>query len=216
MELFLDTALIDEIQKGLEWGIIDGVTTNPTLVAQTGKRFEEVVKEIIATVPGDVSVEVVSTDAEGMVEEAKNIAAWGENVVVKIPMIPEGLKAIRELKDLGIPTNATLVFSANQVLLATKAGARYVSPFIGRLDDIGHDGMQLVRDSVQILREYNYTHRTKVITASVRHPLHVVEAAKAGSDVATVPFSVLEKMMKHPLTDIGLERFLKDWEKVPK
>ena len=214
MKIFIDSANSDEIRKANEWGIIDGVTTNPTLVAKENKDFRELVREIISIVDGHISVEVISTDAEGMVKEAVEISEWSQNIVVKIPMIPEGLKAVKILNTKNIKTNVTLVFSVNQALLAAKSGATYVSPFIGRLDDIGHDGMQIVRDMVDIFNRYNF--KTEIIVASVRHPLHVIDVAKAGAHVATVPFNVIEKMFNHPLTDIGLKRFLNDWEKVPK
>ena len=211
MKIFIDTANIDEIKKANEWGVIDGVTTNPTLVAREGKDFRTVIDEILDIVDGPISVEVISTDAEGMVREALETSQWSENVVVKVPMIPEGLKAIKILSDKGIKTNATLIFSVNQALLAAKAGATYVSPFIGRLDDIGQDGMQMVRDLVGIYNLYDI--KTEIIVASIRSPMHVIESAKAGAHVATIPFGVIEKMFKHPLTDSGLESFLSDWEK---
>jgi len=211
MKIFIDTANIDEIKKANEWGVIDGVTTNPTLVAREGKDFRTLINEILGIVYGPISVEVISTDAEGMVREALETSQWSENVVVKVPMIPEGLKAIKILSDKGIKTNATLIFSANQALLAAKAGATYVSLFIGRLDDLGQDGMQMVRDLVGIYNLYDI--KTEIIVASIRHPMHVVESAKAGAHVATIPFGVIEKMFKHPLTDSGLESFLSDWEK---
>lgn len=212
MKIFIDTANIDEIKKANEWGIIDGVTTNPTLVAREGKDFKTLIDEILSMVDGPISVEVISTDAEGMVKEALETSQWSKNVVVKVPMIPEGLKAVKILNDKGIKTNTTLIFSVNQAILAAKAGATYVSPFIGRLDDLGQDGMQIVRDLVKIFNIYNF--KTEVIVASIRHPLHVIEAAEAGAHVATIPFGVIEKMFKHPLTDIGLESFLNDWKKV--
>lgn len=212
MKIFIDTANIEEIKKANDWGIIDGVTTNPSLVAREGREFKELVQEITNIVDGPISVEVISTNAEGMVEEAIELSKWSPNIVVKIPMIPEGLKATKVLDVKGIKTNVTLIFSVNQALLAAKAGATYVSPFIGRLDDIGHEGMQIVCDTVEIFERYNF--KTEVIVASIRHPLHVLEAAKAGAPVATVPFKVIEKMFDHPLTDAGLERFLKDWGKM--
>ncbi|CEP77872.1 MAG: fructose-6-phosphate aldolase [Defluviitoga tunisiensis] len=211
MEIFLDTANIDEIKKGVDWGIVDGVTTNPTLVSKEQALFEERIKEICDVVQGPVSAEVVSTKYEGMVEEAQKLAKLSEHVVVKIPLIPDGIKAIRTLSRKGIKTNATLVFSPLQALLAAKAGASYVSPFIGRMDDIGNTGMTIVEEIMDIFINYGYD--TKVIVASVRHPQHVLEAALIGADVVTMPFGVLEKMFKHPMTDIGLENFLKDWEK---
>lgn len=212
MKIFIDTANIEEIRKANEWGVIDGVTTNPTLVAREGRDFRALIDEILGIVDGPISVEVISTDAEGMVKEALETSQWSKNVVVKVPMIPEGLKGIKILSDKGIRTNATLIFSANQALLAAKAGATYVSPFIGRLDDLGQDGMQVVRDLVTIFNLYDI--KTEIIVASIRHPMHVMESAKAGADVATIPFGVIEKMFKHPLTDSGLESFLSDWEKI--
>ena len=212
MKIFIDTANIEEIRKANEWGVIDGVTTNPTLVAKEGKDFKSIVDQILSIVDGPISVEVISTDSKGMVKEALEMANWSKNIVIKIPMIPEGLKAVKILNEKGVMTNVTLVFSVNQAILAAKAGATYVSPFIGRLDDIGHDGMQIIRDLVTIYKLYDF--KTKIIVASVRHPLHVIESAKIGAHVATIPFSVIEKMFKHPLTDIGLEKFLKDWKKV--
>ena len=212
MKIFIDTANIDEIRTAYEWGVIDGVTTNPTLVAKEGKDFKSIVNQILSIVDGPINVEVISTDSIGMVKEALEMAKWSKNIVIKLPMIPEGLKAVKILNENGVKTNVTLVFSVNQAILAAKAGATYVSPFIGRLDDIGHDGMQIIRDMVQIYKLYDF--RTEIIVASVRHPLHVIESAKIGAHVATIPFSVIEKMFKHPLTDIGLEKFLKDWKKV--
>jgi transaldolase len=214
MKIFIDTANIEEIKAANEWGIIDGVTTNPTLVAKEGKDFKTMVNQILSIVDGPISVEVISTDSEGMVKEALVMSKWSKNIVIKIPMIPEGLKAVKILNEKGIKTNVTLIFSVNQALLAAKAGATYVSPFIGRLDDIGHDGMQIIRDMVQIYKLYGFT--TEIIVASIRHPLHVIESAKIGAHVATIPYNVIEKMFKHPLTDNGLEKFLKDWEKVQK
>ncbi len=214
MKIFIDTANIDEIKKANEWGVIDGVTTNPTLVAKEGKDFKSLINEILGIIDGPISVEVISTDSEGMVKEAVEMSNWSKNVVVKIPMIPEGLKAVKILNEKGVKTNVTLVFSVNQAILAAKAGATYVSPFIGRLDDIGHEGMQIVRDLVTIYKLYEF--ETGIIVASIRHPLHVIESAKTGADVATIPFGVIEKMFKHPLTDSGLETFLKDWKKLEK
>jgi len=216
MKIFLDTANIDAIRKYNDMGILDGVTTNPTLLAKEKDRGDplQIMQDIVRIVNGPVSLEVVSTDLEGMVDEAHRLARLGSNVVVKIPMIPDGLKAIRILSREGIRTNCTLVFSANQAILAAKAGATYVSPFIGRLDDAGHEGMEVIRDIVSIFKNYNFG--TRVLVASVRHPLHVVEAAKIGADVVTMPPDVLEKMIKHPLTDKGLNTFLEDWERVKK
>ena len=214
MELFLDTASLTEIRAMWEVGILDGVTTNPTLVAKEGRKFEDVLREICALGVPSVSAEVVATDVEGMLREGRHLREIHPSIYVKIPMIPNGLQATRTLAQEGTRVNMTLVFSANQALLAAKVGAAYVSPFIGRLDDQGQDGMDLVRDIVQIYR--NYRAKTKVLVASVRHPVHVLEAAKIGADIATMPFAVMEKLVQHPLTDIGLARFLKDWEKVPK
>jgi len=213
MKFFLDTANVEEIKKASEWGILDGVTTNPTLISKTGRPFKEVVKEILEIVDGPVSLETVSLDAEGMIREGRMLAELGENVVVKIPMTPEGLKAVITLESEGIPTNVTLVFSPTQALLAAKAGASYVSPFVGRLDDISGEGMKLIEEIKTIFSNYEFD--TEIIVASVRHPMHVLEAALIGADICTMPFKVMEQLFKHPLTDIGLERFLKDWEKVP-
>ncbi|HEC72280.1 MAG TPA: fructose-6-phosphate aldolase [Thermoplasmatales archaeon] len=214
MKIFVDTADLKEIEELASWGVIDGVTTNPTLVAKTGLSFKDIVNKIFDLVDGPISLEAVSTKAEDIVKEARELSRIHKNVVVKIPMNEEGLKAVKQLSGEGVKTNVTLVFSANQALLAAKAGATYVSPFVGRLDDIGHDGMQVVRDIVQIFR--NYDIKTKVIVASVRHPLHVIEAARIGADIATVPPQVIRKMIKHSLTDVGIKRFLEDWKKVPK
>ena len=214
MKIFLDTAIVDEIRAAHAWGVVDGVTTNPSLIAQSGRRFEDVVKEICAIVDGPVSAEVISADAPGMVAEAKPLAAIHQNVVIKVPMTAEGLKAAHALKKEGIRTNVTLVFSPAQALLAAKAGAAFVSPFVGRLDDVGHVGMDLVEQIRAIFD--NYAFECEIITASVRSPLHVIDAAMAGADIATVPYKVLEQCLKHPLTEIGMERFLKDWEKAKK
>ncbi len=213
MELFLDTAKIDEIRRALEWGILDGVTTNPTHVAATGRRFREVVEEICALVPGAVSLEVVGTTAEQMVAEAKELAAIGPNVVVKIPTIQEGIKATTRLTQMGVRTNLTLVFSATQALLAAKAGATYVSPFVGRLDGIGHSGMEITQQIKTIYDNYGY--ETKIIVAAVRHPMHILEAALIGAQVVTASLAVVEQLFHHPMTDAGLEQFLADWSKVP-
>ncbi len=212
MKFFIDTANLAEIREANAMGILDGVTTNPSLIAKEGHPFKETILEICGIVNGPVSVEVTSTDAGGMCREAQQFAAWHKNVVVKLPTTKEGLKACKCLNQQGIHTNLTLCFSPNQALMVAKAGATYVSPFVGRLDDISHVGMDLVRDIVQIYRNYGY--QTEVLAASLRHPLHVVEAAKAGAHVATIPFKVLDQMIKHPLTDRGLDAFLKDWEKV--
>lgn len=213
MKIFLDTANIEHIKHAWDMGIIDGVTTNPTLVSKTGRGFKEVVKEILNIVDGPVSLEVVSMDTEGMVREAMALAEYGENAVIKIPMTPEGLKAVKILSKNGIKTNMTLVFSPNQALLAAKAGATYVSPFVGRMDDISHWGMDIVKTIVDIYDNYDF--KTEIIAASIRHPMHVVEAALAGAHIATIPYEVLMKMVKHPKTDEGIDRFLKDWENVP-
>lgn len=215
MKIFLDTANIDEIREAHSWGILDGVTTNPSLVAREGKDFLDVVRQICAIVPGPVSAEVVSTTADEMIREGREIMrkVGAPNVVIKIPMIREGLRAIRALSSEGLRVNTTLVFSAPQALLAAKAGAAYVSPFIGRLDDISHVGMDIVKD-IRIIFD-NYDFKCEILAASIRNPLHVVDAAKFGADIATMPFGVLEAIIKHPLTDIGLQKFLKDWEKLP-
>ena len=214
MKIFIDTANLEHIKEVNSWGILDGVTTNPSLIAKEGCDFKERVNAICAIVDGPISAEAVSTDAQGMVVEARELSKIHKNIVVKIPMTTEGLKAVKVLSKEGIRTNVTLVFSPNQALLASKAGATYVSPFIGRLDDISHTGMDLVRDIVDIYRIYDYD--TEVIAASIRHPVHVTEAALAGCDIATIPFDVLKKMAKHNLTDEGIQKFLKDWATVPK
>lgn len=214
MKLFIDTANVNEIREANSWGVICGVTTNPSLIAKEGRDFVEVVKEITDIVDGPISAEVISLDHEGMIKEARELAKIHKNIVIKIPMTIEGLKAVKVLSKEGIKTNVTLIFSSAQALLAAKAGATYVSPFIGRLDDIGQDGMYLIEEIVRIFD--NYGIETEIIAASIRHPIHVEKAALAGAHIATVPFKVLEQMTKHPLTDIGIERFLKDWEKVPK
>ncbi|RMD46790.1 MAG: fructose-6-phosphate aldolase [Aquificota bacterium] len=214
MKFFIDTADINEIRAANELRILDGVTTNPTLVAKTGKPFMEVVKEILLEIPDKpVSLEVASTDYEGMIREAKILAELGENVVIKIPVTIDGLKAVKYLEDNGIRTNVTLIFSPAQALLAMKAGASYISPFVGRLDDISHTGMELIADIKSIIDNYGFD--SEIIVASVRNPLHVVEAAILGAHIATIPYKVISQLVKHPLTDIGLERFLKDWESVP-
>jgi len=214
LKLYLDTASLASIRKFNQMGILDGVTTNPTLVAKEEGEFEQLIIEICKEVRGPVSAEVVSTGYDGMLAEAKVLSKLSPNVVVKIPMIPEGLRAAKTVSSLGIPVNMTLIFSANQGLLAAKAGASYVSPFIGRLDDIGQRGMDVVEDLVTIFR--NYSIRSEVLVGSIRHPQHVLEAARAGANIATMPPDVLEKMMMHPLTDIGLKRFLDDWKKAMK
>lgn len=214
MRFFIDTANIDEIAEAASLGILDGVTTNPTLLAKEKHRgdFKEILKQICEIVKGPVSAEVVGTDAETMVEEARKLSKIDKHIVVKVPLTKEGLKAISRLKAEGIRTNATLVFSPNQALLAAKAGASYISPFVGRLDDVSHYGMDLIRQLVTIFDNYDFD--TEIIVASVRNPLHVVEAALAGADIVTIPFNVIEQMIKHPLTDVGVSRFLEDWKKL--
>jgi len=214
VKIFLDTANIDEIREAASWGVLDGVTTNPSLVAKTGRKWSEVIQDIIALVDGPISLEVTTTQADEMVKQGRQLAKLHKNVVVKIQMTTEGLKAIRVLSAEGVRINTTLVFSANQAILAAKAGAKYVSPFIGRLDDMGQDGMEVIREIVPIFRNYKF--ECEVLVASVRHPLHVIEAAKLGADIVTLPFEVLKKMTQHALTDVGLKRFLDDWQKVPK
>ncbi|MEJ5338933.1 MAG: fructose-6-phosphate aldolase [Aquificaceae bacterium] len=214
MQFFLDTGMVDEIKQAIEWGILDGVTTNPSLIAKTGRPFLEVAKEILQLVDGPVSLETVSRDAEGMIREGRMLAELGDNVVVKIPMTPEGMKAVQVLESEGIPTNVTLVFSPAQALIAAKAGASFVSPFIGRIDDVSSDGMKVIREVKQIFDNYDIVD-TEIIVASVRHPMHVVEAALIGADICTMPFEVMKKLFQHPLTDKGMELFIKDWEKVP-
>jgi len=214
MKFFIDTANTDEIRKAWELGVIDGVTTNPSLMAKEGKDPVELLKTICNIVDGPVNAEVVGLTADVMIKEAKTLAKIHKNIVIKIPMIEEGLKAVKKLSAQKIKTNVTLIFSANQALLAAKAGASYVSPFVGRLDDISHDGMEIVGQIIDIYD--NYLFETEVIVASVRNPLHVLDAAMMGADIATIPFSVISQLAKHPLTDIGLAKFLKDWEKVPK
>jgi transaldolase len=208
MLFFLDTANLEEIRAAAAWGVLDGVTTNPTLVAKEGREHRAQIEEICGMVSGPVSVETTTTDAEGMIREGEVFATWAPNVVVKVPVTPEGVRALRGLRAKGIPVNVTLVFSLPQALLAAKAGATFVSPFVGRLDDAGNDGMQVVRDICAAFSTYGF--ETKVLAASLRHPMHIVEAARAGADVATMPFKVMEQLFKHPLTDVGLERFLAD------
>jgi len=214
MKIFLDTANIKEIREAASWGIVDGVTTNPSLIAKEGRDFVTVVKEICSIVDGPISAEVVSLDAEAMVKEARPLAKMHKNIVIKIPITKEGLKATRILSKEGIRVNMTLVFSPSQALLAAKSGASFVSPFVGRLDDINERGMDLIKDIKAIFTNYGF--KTEIIVASVRNPMHVVDAALYGADIATIPFGVLEQLLKHPLTDIGIERFLKDWKKIPK
>ncbi|ADR18942.1 fructose-6-phosphate aldolase [Calditerrivibrio nitroreducens] len=211
MKIFLDTANIDEIKKGVDLGIIDGVTTNPTLVAKEKKDFKKLVKEICEIVKAPVSAEVISLDAEGMYREGLELSSISEHVVVKIPFTPEGLVATRKLTEKDVSINMTLIFSLNQALLACKAGARYISPFVGRLDDIGHNGFELAKNCQEMILSYGFD--CEVIAASIRHPQHVIEAIKNNIDIATLPFSILIQMMKHPLTDIGIEKFLEDWKK---
>ena len=211
MKFFIDTANINEIKEAAALGILDGVTTNPSLVSKEGKDFRKLLDEILAIVDGPVSAEVVSTDYDGILKEAHELSKIHKNIVVKVPLIKEGLKAVRTLSSENINTNVTLCFSASQALLAAKAGATYISPFVGRLDDISHDGMELISQIVQIYKNYNY--KTQVLVASIRHPLHLVEAALMGADVCTMPFSVIDKLFNHPLTDLGLEKFLSDWKK---
>ena len=215
MEIFIDTANIDEIRQANDWGILDGVTTNPSLVAKEkdkGKDFKAIVKEICEIVDGDISAEVVATKYDDILHEARALAKIHKNVVVKVPLIPDGLKAVKTLKAEGIRTNVTLCFSANQALLAAKAGAYIISPFVGRLDDIGQDGVELVEEIRQIYDNYDF--KTKILFASVRHPDHVKQAALLGADIATCPFKIIEQLYKHPLTDVGLKQFLDDWAKL--
>lgn len=212
MKFFLDTANVDEIREAAGWGVIDGVTTNPTLLAKEKGSFREILQEICSIVAGPVTAEVVSLDAEGMVKEAHELVKIGENITIKVPITKEGLKTVNALSQEGVKTNMTLVFSPSQALLAAKAGATFVSPFVGRLDDISHVGMDVVREAVTIFD--NYGIEAEVVVASIRNPLHVVDAALAGAHVATVPFRVFEQLLRHPLTNIGIERFLADWERV--
>jgi transaldolase len=214
MQFFLDTADLKEIEQGLEWGMVDGITTNPSLIAKQGKRYLPTVQEIARLVPGPVSGEVLATDFDGIMEQARRLAGLAGNVVVKVPLLPAGLRAVGALAEEDIRTNVTLCFSAAQALLAAKAGASYISPFIGRLDDVGQEGMDLIGQVVSIYENYEFA--TEVLVASVRHPVHVVQAALLGADVATLPFKVLEQLYHHPLTDVGLEKFLGDWKKTGK
>ena len=211
MKFFIDTANIEEIRKGVALGMVDGVTTNPSLIAKENRPFEDLLQEICSLVDGPVNGEVISLDAGGMVEEGRKLAAFHKNIVVKIPMTTEGLKAVKILSGEGIKTNVTLIFSSMQALMAAKAGAAYVSPFVGRLDDISQVGMDLVSDIMNIYGNYGY--ETEVIVASIRNPVHVVEAALIGADIATIPFKVIDQLARHPLTDSGMEKFLADWEK---
>ncbi len=212
MKIFLDTANLKHIKEAASWGIVDGVTTNPTLLSKEDMKFEELIKKICRVISGPVNVECVSTRSKDIIKEGRELAKIADNIVLKIPICVEGLKAIKVLSGEGIQVNTTLIFSPTQALLAAKAGARYVSPFIGRLDDISHEGMDLIDKIIAIFS--NYGLETEVIVASIRHPLHVVDSALIGADIATIPFAVLDKMVKHPLTDSGMEQFLKDWKKV--
>lgn len=214
MLIFIDSANLKEIQDCVECGLIDGVTTNPTLIAKENQPQEELLRKICLTVSGPVSAEVIALDSKGMIEEARNLSKIASNIVIKIPLTKEGLKAVRVLSKEGIKTNVTLCFSPTQALLAAKAGCDYISPFIGRLDDISHKGMELVRQIKQIYSNYNF--KTKIIVASIRNPLHILDAALIGADIVTVPYIVIEQIIKHPLTDIGIERFLQDYKKIPK
>jgi transaldolase len=214
MKIFLDTANLEAIKLYNDMGLVDGITTNPSLLSKEKGNPAEIMREIVRVVKGPVSLEVIATKSEEILEEAHKLKKYGQNVIVKIPMIPDGMKAVKKLKQEGIETNVTLVFSANQAILAAKAGASYVSPFIGRLDDIGNEGMIIIKDIVQIFRNYEF--RTQVLVASIRHPVHVIEAGKVGADVVTLPPDLLGKMLMHPLTESGLAAFLSDWEKVKK
>ncbi len=215
MKFFIDTANLDEIRKAMDWGVLDGVTTNPTLlgkeVEKTHRKPNDILKDICELVPGSVSAEGISLDTDGIVKEGEELAKIHPNICIKVPMTPEGVKAIRILRSKGIKVNTTLVFSCNQALIAAKAGTNYISPFIGRLDDIGQNGMELISEIIIMLENYDFD--TEVLVASVRHPLHVVEATQLGADICTIPFKVLNLMFKHPLTDKGIKSFLKDWER---
>lgn len=212
MKLFIDTANVDEIREINEWGVICGVTTNPSLIAKEGRDFKEVIKEITSIVDGPISAEVVSLKADEMVEEAIELAAIHKNIIIKVPMTSEGLKAVKQLKGMEIKTNVTLVFSGNQALLAARAGASYVSPFVGRMDDIGNEGMSIIDDIITVFDIHGID--TEIISASIRTPMHVLDSAKTGAHISTVPYKVFQDMLKHPMTDIGIEKFLKDWEGV--
>jgi transaldolase len=214
MKFFLDTAIVDEIREVNEWGLLAGVTTNPSLVAKSGRVFEEVLQEILGIVDGPVSAEVISREAAGMIEEGERLAALSENVTIKIPMTIEGLKAVHHFAKKGIKTNVTLIFSANQALMAARAGATFVSPFVGRLDDIGQDGMELIQQVAEIFGIHGID--TEIIAASIRHPMHVTQAALSGAHIATVPYKVIEQIVRHPLTDQGIEKFEADWKKAVK
>ncbi|MCS7273235.1 MAG: fructose-6-phosphate aldolase [Fimbriimonadales bacterium] len=212
MKLFLDTGKVEEVRRAVEWGIVDGVTTNPSLIAQAGRGFKETVLEICSLVPhGTVSAEVVGTSVDEILREAREIASWAPNIVVKIPMTPAGVAATRQLTREGIRVNMTLVFSPTQALLAAKAGATYISVFVGRVDDVSSEGMRTIEDAVRMVQNYGFT--SEVLVASIRHPMHVVEAMRLGAHIATMPFKVMEQLFQHPLTDIGLQRFLDDWHK---
>ncbi len=214
MKIFIDTANVEEIKTANSWGVVDGVTTNPSLIAKEGRDFLEVVGEICSIVDGPISAEAVSMECEGILDEGRKLSKIHKNINVKVPLMTEGLKAVKILSKEGIKTNVTLCFSATQALLAAKAGATFISPFVGRLDDISQEGMDLVKDIKLIYSNYGF--KTEIIVASIRNPLHVLETAKVGADIATIPFKVLEQLVKHPLTDIGIKRFLDDWQKVPK
>jgi len=211
MKFFIDTANIFEIKQAVEMGMVDGVTTNPSLIAKEGRKFEDILKDICKMVDGPVSAEVISLDVKGMVSEGKKLAKLSDNIVIKVPMTIDGLKAVKQFAAVGIRTNVTLVFSASQALLAAKAGAAFISPFVGRLDDISENGMDLISNIMTILDNYGFA--SEVIVASIRHPMHVVESALIGADIATIPFKVIEQLAKHPLTDLGMEKFLADWQK---
>ena len=214
MKFFIDTADVTEIREAHALGLVDGVTTNPSLIAKSGRKFKDVIKEIVSIVDGPISAEVISLDAPGMIKEAKELVKIHKNIVIKLPMTPEGLKACKALSDKGIKTNVTLIFTSMQALLAAKAGATYVSPFVGRLDDISQDGMGIIEEIRTIFDNYGYM--AEIIVASVRNPIHVLNSALVGADIATIPYSVMIQLAKHPLTDAGIEKFLKDWESVPK
>ena len=214
MKFFIDTADVKEIREAHALGLVDGVTTNPSLIAKSGRKFKDVIKEIVSIVDGPISAEVISLDAPGMIKEAKDLVKIHKNIVIKLPMTPEGLKACKALTDKGIKTNVTLIFTPMQALLAAKAGASYVSPFVGRLDDISQDGMGIIEEIRTIFDNYGYM--AEIIVASVRNPIHVLDSALIGADIATIPYSVMMQLAKHPLTDAGIEKFLKDWENVPK
>ncbi|ACD94101.1 fructose-6-phosphate aldolase [Trichlorobacter lovleyi] len=214
MKFFIDTADVHEIREAHTLGLVDGVTTNPSLIAKSGRKFKDVIKEITAIVDGPISAEVIALDAEGMVKEAKDLVKIHKNIVIKLPMTPEGLKATKQLSAKGIKTNVTLIFTPMQALLAAKAGATYVSPFVGRLDDISQDGMGIIEEIRTIFDNYGYT--SEIIVASIRNPIHVLNSALIGADICTIPYSVMLQLSKHPLTDAGIKKFLEDWEKVPK